>query len=114
MQHITTTTSNTITDDMAQIIGGVAKVYIGQVMSIGESLARARPCSPSAADSKLMRLLVVRVSRRTARKVQQERGDTGPLAPIHLREAARRMTASTAGIAGRGIGTGKKRRLFAR
>lgn len=36
-QHITQTTSNTITDDMAQIIGGVAKVFVGQVMSTGAS-----------------------------------------------------------------------------
>lgn len=37
IQQITQSTSNTITDDMAQIIGGVAKVYVGQVMSIGSS-----------------------------------------------------------------------------
>ncbi|KAI0077970.1 TAFII28-domain-containing protein [Panus rudis PR-1116 ss-1] len=66
-----------VSQPVAQIVAGVAKVFVGEMVEKGtcsEFPRRKVPSSPQ---------------HRSARAVQARRGETGPLAPDHLREAYR-------------------------
>lgn len=113
LQYIVHQTGNGISDELAQIVGGVSKVFVGLIVSKGTS-RRLQNCT--RADRLLMSYRTLGVLS-LARMVQQSLDQTGPLTPAHLREAHRLYILESGkgyGLTGRrpGVGTKNKKGLF--
>lgn len=76
-QVIQQTLGQQVSQPVAQIVAGFAKVFVGEIVEKGIC-----PIHPQRVLSPSFPLFV-------ARAVQTRRGDSGPLSPDHLREAYR-------------------------
>lgn len=70
-----------VKDDFASILGGLAKIFVAEMVEIGQSIL----FTPRSYTMVAIRTDI------TAKDIQEERGDKGPLTPELLRLAKARM-----------------------
>lgn len=106
--------SQSVSQHVAMVVSGVAKIFVGEIIEKGKHLD-----SKIFPFSSYMRLTFALTTTYTAREIQTARGETGPLRPNHLREAHRQyyLRRERPGYYPPGTNTGfpglgKRRRLF--
>lgn len=106
--------SQSVSQHVAMVVSGVAKIFVGEIVEKGK--LRSHPSSThfQTADTPPFSALFL-----TAREIQTQRGEQGPLRPNHLRQAHRQyyLKRERPGFYPPGTntgfpGVGKRRRMF--